>query len=172
MFAGHLCLSIDFIPMFGEHKWLSSFTKCTFFAAHLSLLKGPIFVPLFAGHLHLQTRTHCYQVCPCSPYSQDIWWKSTLYFHAHPFRGIFFRGHLCKFVLPVIGILMVSNHSVYVALLWIISGSQIFIFNVVGGGYSGTSSSQYRNLPPPQPLTYLLVALASRNCISPFFLLQ
>jgi len=46
------------------------------------------------------------------------------------------------------------------------------ILKTSGGGYSGTSSSQYRNLPPPQPLTYLLVALASRNCISPFFLLQ
>jgi len=46
------------------------------------------------------------------------------------------------------------------------------ILKTSGGGYSGTSSSQYRNLPPPLPLTYLLVALATRNCISPFLLLQ
>jgi len=36
-----------------------------------------------------------------------------------------------------------------------------------GGGYSGTSSSQYGKLPLP---TYLLLALASTNCI--VFLLQ
>jgi len=41
-----------------------------------------------------------------------------------------------------------------------------------GGGFSGTSSSQYCNLPRPSALTYLLVALASTNCIFPFFLLK
>ena len=43
------------------------------FIGHLCLLKGPMFIPLFAGHLRLQTRTHSNQVCSCSPYSQDIW---------------------------------------------------------------------------------------------------
>ena len=41
-----------------------------------------------------------------------------------------------------------------------------------GGGYSERSRSQYSNLPPPLLLTYLAAALASTNCIQPFFLLQ
>jgi len=41
-----------------------------------------------------------------------------------------------------------------------------------GGGYSGTSSSQYPTHPPPLVLTFLLVALASTKCISSLFLFQ
>ena len=120
----------------------------------------------------------------CTSSSISFLWPRALMFANRSIRlldllsGVLFLGHQVKFIVSE----SFENFQPFsafppVTVSWICSlvprGFSLYSQFVGGGGNrSGTNGSQYQTQEAPKPLLYLLVVLASRNCISPLSQLQ